>query len=71
MAAQTVIDFIKTLKAKQTPVIFSTHHLDEVNELCDTVTVISEGTTKYNGDIASIRALADCSLHQSFITSIS
>ncbi|MET1219397.1 MAG: ATP-binding cassette domain-containing protein [Glaciecola sp.] len=71
MAAQTVIDFIKTLKAKQTPVIFSTHHLDEVNELCDTVTVISEGTTKYNGDIASFRALADGSLHQSFITSIS
>lgn len=71
MATQTVIEFIKTLKAQNTPVIFSTHHLDEVKELCDTVTVISEGTTKYNGDLASFESLAPGSLHQSFMTSIS
>ncbi|MEN8770577.1 MAG: ATP-binding cassette domain-containing protein, partial [Glaciecola sp.] len=43
MATQTVLEFIRTLKKQQIPVIFSTHHLDEVNELCDTVTVIDEG----------------------------
>lgn len=71
IATQTVIDFIKTLKEQNTPVIFSTHHLDEVKELCDSVTVISEGTTKYNGDLASFESLVPGSLHQSFLTSIS
>ena len=70
MATQTVIDFIQTLKVQQTPVIFSTHHLDEVKELCDTVTVIDEGTTKFNGDLDSFSALADGSLHQSFLMTI-
>ncbi|HBY38360.1 MAG TPA: ABC transporter, partial [Alteromonas sp.] len=31
MAAQTVLDFIQRLKEKGVPVIFSTHHLDEVS----------------------------------------
>ena len=70
MASQTFIDFIQTLKTQQTPVIFLTHHLDEVKELCDTVTVIDEGTTKYNGDLSSFTALANGSLHHSFLTTI-
>jgi sodium transport system ATP-binding protein len=70
MATQTVLEFIRTLKKQQIPVIFSTHHLDEVNELCDTVTVIDEGKTKYNGDLHSFRALSNGSLHNSFMTSI-
>jgi sodium transport system ATP-binding protein len=70
MATQTVIDFIRSLKVQQIPVIFSTHHLDEVEQLCDTVTVIDEGRTKYNGDIASFAALSGESLHASFLISI-
>jgi sodium transport system ATP-binding protein len=70
MATQTVLEFIRTLKKQQIPVIFSTHHLDEVNELCDTVTVIDEGKTKYNGDLHSFRALSNGSLHNSFMISI-
>lgn len=70
IATQTVLEFIRTLKKQQIPVIFSTHHLDEVNELCDTVTVIDEGKTKYNGDLHSFRALSNGSLHNSFMTSI-
>lgn len=70
MATQTVLDFIKRLKAQQVPVIFSTHHLDEVEELCDVVTVIDQGVTKFNGDIAAFKNLANNSLHQSFLNSI-
>lgn len=70
MATQTVIEFIKGLKAKQVPVIFSTHHLDEVEQLCDTVTVIDEGRTKYNGDIESFAGLSGKTLHDSFMVSI-
>ena len=70
MATQTVLEFIKRLKAQKVPVIFSTHHLDEVAELCDSVTVIDQGVTKFNGDIEAFRNLADGSLHQAFLNSI-
>ena len=70
MATQTVLDFIRGLKEQGTPVIFSTHHLDEVEELCDKVTVIDQGRTMFDGDIASFRDLADGSLHKSFMAAI-
>jgi sodium transport system ATP-binding protein len=70
MATQTVLEFIRGLKEQGTPVIFSTHHLDEVQELCDKVTVIDQGSTMFDGDIASFKALAEGSLHQSFMAAI-
>ncbi|WP_340679327.1 ATP-binding cassette domain-containing protein [Paraglaciecola sp.] len=70
MATQTVLDFIRRLKAQGTPVIFSTHHLDEVDELCDKVAVIDKGHSMFTGDIANFRALADGSLHKAFMASI-
>ena len=70
MATQTVLDFIRGLKKQDIPVIFSTHHLDEVDELCDRVTVIDQGISKFDGDIEQFRALANGSLHQAFLNSI-
>lgn len=59
MTVQTVLDFIKGLKAAGTPVIFSTHHLDEVASLCDRVVVIDKGISAFSGDIAQFKALSD------------
>jgi sodium transport system ATP-binding protein len=70
MATQTVLDFIRRLKSQGTPVIFSTHHLDEVDELCDKVVVIDKGCTLFEGETDSFRALADGSLHHAFMASI-
>jgi sodium transport system ATP-binding protein len=70
MATQTVLEFIRGLKAQGTPVIFSTHHLDEVDELCDKVTIIEQGTTMFDGTIADFKALSGGSLHQSFMAAI-
>ncbi|MCF2948179.1 ATP-binding cassette domain-containing protein [Paraglaciecola aquimarina] len=70
MAAQTVLDFIQGLKQKGTPVIFSTHHLDEVQELCEKVVVIDQGISKFDGDIAAFKAMADNSLNRSFMSII-
>lgn len=70
MATQTVLDFIRRLKAEGIPVIFSTHHLDEVAELCDRVTVIDQGITCFDGDLASFKALSGDNLHQAFLVSI-
>lgn len=56
MATQTVINFIKSLKEQSVPVIFSTHHLEEVAELCDQVTVIDQGYSRFMGSIDEFRA---------------
>jgi sodium transport system ATP-binding protein len=69
MTVQTVLDFIKGLKAAGTPVIFSTHHLDEVASLCDRVVVIDQGVSAFSGDINQFRALADNGdLRNAFLT---
>ncbi|WP_218354599.1 ABC transporter ATP-binding protein [Alteromonas lipotrueiana] len=70
MAAQTVLDFIQRLKSKGIPVIFSTHHLQEVAELCDRVCVISHGQTGFDGTLNEFKALAPASLNQSFLSVI-
>lgn len=59
MTVQTVLDFIQGLKTAGTPVIFSTHHLDEVASLCDRVVVIDKGVSAFSGDISQFKALAD------------
>lgn len=70
MATQTVMDFIQRLKEQGVPVIFSTHHLDEVSELCDRVTVIDKGVNKFSDTVDSFRALSQGNLHQSFMSII-
>lgn len=70
MATQTVLEFIKRLKAQGTPVIFSTHHLDEVNELCDRVTVINQGSSCFDGTIEQFRQLSSDGFHQSFMQTL-
>ena len=67
MAAQTVLDFIRRLKDQGVPVIFSTHHLDEVAELCDRVTVIHHGKTHFSDSFDAFKAQAEGSLHKSFM----
>jgi sodium transport system ATP-binding protein len=68
MTVQTVLDFIRSLKQQGTPVIFSTHHLDEVAALCDRVVVINAGVSAFNGSLAEFRALtADGDLRDAFL----
>lgn len=70
IATQTVLNFIKDLKSQGIPVIFSTHHLDEVNELCDRVCVIDKGVTRFDDSIEAFVGLADNSLNQSFLNTL-
>ncbi|MFT4928484.1 MAG: sodium transport system ATP-binding protein [Phenylobacterium sp.] len=71
MATQTVLDFIRQLKNDGTPVIFSTHHLDEVNLLCDKVTIINEGKNCFSGSVTELldHAGAD-NLNQAFMHAV-
>lgn len=43
VAKQSIIDFIKHMKNEKRVILFSTHHMDEVHELCDTIAVLNKG----------------------------
>ncbi|GAA0203300.1 ATP-binding cassette domain-containing protein [Kangiella japonica] len=49
ISAKTVLDFIESYKETEMSVIFSTHHLHEVERLCDEVCLIDLGETKFYG----------------------
>jgi sodium transport system ATP-binding protein len=53
-AAQTILAFIQDCKNQGKSVIFSTHHMHEVERLCDRVVVIDEGVKKYEGSTAAM-----------------
>jgi sodium transport system ATP-binding protein len=55
MAANVLLDFMATYRSLRIPLIFSTHHLHEVEKLCDRVCVINHGTTVFNDTIAALR----------------
>ncbi|MCW8997342.1 MAG: ATP-binding cassette domain-containing protein, partial [Kangiellaceae bacterium] len=59
ISAKTILDFIESYKGSDVPVIFSTHHLHEVEKLCDRVALIDEGITKFNGSLDEFRALGN------------
>ncbi len=71
MTTQTVLDFISGLKQQGTPVIFSTHHLDEVASLCDRVVVIDRGVSAFDGSLVEFGQLGNTTdLRQSFMAVI-
>ena len=65
----SVISFIQSIKAQGTPVIFSTHHLDEVELLCERVSVIDKGITCFDGTIDEFKARGQSDvLNNAFLT---
>ena len=46
---------ILSLKEKGTSIIFSTHRMESVEEICDEITLINNGITILKGDISSIK----------------
>ncbi|WP_371189245.1 ABC transporter ATP-binding protein [Thalassotalea maritima] len=63
MATETIIEFVQFMRSQGTAVIFSTHHLDEVELLADRVSVIAQGKTCFDGSVDEFRAHASPSHH--------
>ncbi|SHI18933.1 ABC transporter ATP-binding protein [Ferrimonas marina] len=59
MSTETVLGFIAEQKAAGRPVIFSTHHLDEVSLLCDQLAVILLGNSVYSGALEGFAGSRD------------
>ncbi|NVJ59656.1 MAG: ATP-binding cassette domain-containing protein [Gammaproteobacteria bacterium] len=55
ISAKTIVDFIASYRGSDVSVIFSTHHLHEVESVCDQVTLIDKGITQFNGSVEEFR----------------
>ena len=49
---------VKRLAASGLTVLLSSHHMDEVEEICDNVTIMRRGTVAFHGTIADLRSMA-------------
>jgi ABC-2 type transport system ATP-binding protein len=50
--------FVKELASTGLTVLLSSHHMDEVEEICDNVTIMKTGAVAFHGSIADLRAKA-------------
>ncbi|GJM36601.1 MAG: ABC transporter ATP-binding protein [Saprospiraceae bacterium] len=57
MASEFILQFIRRMaKEEGKTVIFSTHHLDEVERLCDRIAIIHKGELQHYGTIAEAKS---------------
>lgn len=71
MATEAILEFIQSQKALGRPVIFSTHHLDEVALLADKVAIINNGKTCFDGSIDQLKQVTQCQdLRRAFMASL-
>ncbi len=49
MSTEIVLQFIREQQQRGLPVIFSSHHLDEISMLCDQLCVIDQGRALFSG----------------------
>jgi ABC-2 type transport system ATP-binding protein len=49
---------VKRLAASGLTVLLSSHHMDEVEEICDNVTIMRRGSVAFHGTIVKLRAMA-------------
>ncbi|MBI2380853.1 MAG: ATP-binding cassette domain-containing protein [Gammaproteobacteria bacterium] len=71
MAAKVLLDFIAEHKSRRIPLIFSTHHLHEVEKLCERVCIINQGRAVFGGDLEAMRSSGgSADLHDAFVNII-
>jgi len=58
MSKEIIRNFIKRVnQEKQTTFILTTHDLDDIEDLCEKVTIINKGTIVYDGDLENLKSL--------------
>ena len=66
-AAESMLLLVERLRAQKKTVILSTHHMHEVERLCDRVVLIHEGARCFAGTVAEMKTLGSGSLERAFL----
>jgi sodium transport system ATP-binding protein len=71
LGAKLVNDFVLDYKRSGAAVIFSTHHMHEVEELCDEICIINNGVSVFQGGLPALLSDTDTtSLHGAYLRTI-
>jgi len=54
-AAEAILQFIESCRANGKTVLFCTHHMHEVERLCDSVVILHEGRLCFEGTVEQMR----------------
>jgi len=69
MATRALRDIVHGLRAAGCCVLFSSHIMQEVENLCDDVVIIAGGRVRYTGTLGNLRAVAGTpDLEEAFVT---
>ena len=49
VAKQSIINFVDHMRSEKRVILFSTHHMDEVDKLCDSIIILNNGELIANG----------------------
>jgi len=60
VAKQSIINFVKHMKAPGRVVLYSTHHMDEVDDLCDRVLILHKGRLIAQGETSQVPSQLGC-----------
>ena len=72
LGAKLVADFVLDYKRGGAAVIFSTHHMHEVEQLCDEVCIIDRGVNAFQGTVdALLASTSRASLHDAYLRTLS
>lgn len=67
-ATETLLNFMAESKKMGIPLIFSTHHLHEVEKLCDRVCIINRGETAFTGTTKELKEITKSgTIYDSFL----
>jgi sodium transport system ATP-binding protein len=70
-AAEAILKFIESCKARGKTVLFCTHHMHEVDRLCDFVVILHKGRLCFEGSIEQMRSdTGQTHLDKAFLTLI-
>jgi sodium transport system ATP-binding protein len=59
-SAQIILNHIETCRGAGKSVLFSTHHMHEVEKLCDEVVLIQAGMTRFHGSVVQMKKATNC-----------
>lgn len=69
MSTRAIVDFVRKCKDRGKAVIYSTHHMHEVERLCDRIGIIHKGTLVAEGTLADLLArYQSTTLEDAFVT---
>ena len=59
-SAQIILSYIQSCRSSGKSIIFSTHHMHEVEKLCDEVVLIQEGVSRFHGTVGQMKSRTGC-----------